>query len=49
VFKWHAQFKTGLTSVDDDEHTGRSKSCTNPETVARIQELFHIRRSSDYV
>ena len=39
VFQWHAQFRTGSTSVDDDEHTGRPRSCTTPETVARIQEL----------
>jgi len=39
VFQWHAQFKTGRTSVDDDEHTGRPRSCTTLETVARIQEL----------
>jgi hypothetical protein len=39
VFQWHARFKTGRTSVDDDEHTGRPTSCTTPETVARIQEL----------
>jgi hypothetical protein len=39
AFQWHACFKTGRTSVDDDEHTGRTTSCTTPETVARIQEL----------
>ena len=39
VFQWHARFKTGRTSVDDDEHTGRPTSCTTPETVERIQEL----------
>jgi len=39
VFQWHARFKTGRTSVDDDEHTGRHRSCTTPETVARIQQL----------
>jgi hypothetical protein len=33
-----AQFKTGRTSVDDGEHTGRTTSYTTPETVARIQE-----------
>ena len=37
VFQWHALFKTGRTSVDDDERTGRPTSCTTPETVARIQ------------
>jgi len=40
VFQWHDRFKTGCTSVDDDEHTGRPTSCTTPETVARIQELI---------
>ena len=45
VFQWHARFKTGRTSVDDDERTGRPTSCTTPETVARIQELVrHDRR-----
>jgi transposase len=41
VFQWHARFRTGRTSVDDDdEHTGRPTSCTNPE----IQELFRQDR-----
>jgi hypothetical protein len=25
VFQWHARFKTGRTSVDDDEHTETHK------------------------
>jgi hypothetical protein len=41
VFQWHAGFKTGRTSVDDDERTGRPTSCTTPETVARIQQTIH--------
>jgi transposase len=44
VFQWHARFKTGRTSADDNEHTGRPTSCTNPETVARIQELVRQDR-----
>jgi hypothetical protein len=40
VFHWHARFKTGRKSVDDDKHTGRTTSCTAPETIARIQELI---------
>ena len=45
VFQWHARFKTGRTSVDDDERTGRpTTSCTTPETVARIQELIRQDR-----
>jgi len=44
VFEKHARFKTGRTSVDNDEHTGRPTSCTTAETVARIQELFRQDR-----
>jgi len=44
VFQWHARFKTGRTSVDDDERTGRPTSCTTPENVARIQELLRQDR-----
>jgi hypothetical protein len=33
VVQWHAQFKTGRTSVDG-EHKERTTSCTTPETVA---------------
>jgi hypothetical protein len=44
VFQWHARSKTGRTSVDDDEHTGRPTSRTTPETVARIQELVRQDR-----
>jgi hypothetical protein len=44
VFQWHAQFKTGRTSVDGDEHTGRPTSGTTPETIARIQELLRQDR-----
>jgi len=40
VFQWHARFKAGCTSFDDDEHTGRPTSCTTPETVAQIQEII---------
>jgi transposase len=44
VFQWQARFKTGGTSVDDDEHTGRPTSCTTPETGAQIQELVRQDR-----
>ena len=44
MFQWHAWFKTGCTSVDDDEHKGRPTSCTTHETVARIQELVRQDR-----
>ena len=44
VFQWHARFRTCRTSVHDDEHTGRSTSCTILETVARIQEFIRQDR-----
>jgi len=44
VFQWHARFKTGRTSVDDNEHTGRPTSCTTPETVEQIQDLIRQDR-----
>jgi hypothetical protein len=33
VFQWHARFKTGRTSADDVEHTGRPTSCTAPKLL----------------
>jgi hypothetical protein len=47
VFQWHARFKTGRTSVDDDENTGIPTSCTTPETATRIQELVRPDRRRD--
>ena len=44
VFQWHARFKTGRISFDDDKHTGRHRSCTTPETVVRIQVLVRQDR-----
>ena len=44
VFQWHARFKTGRTSVDGDEHTGRLRSCKTPETFALIQALLRQDR-----
>ena len=44
VFQWHARFKAGRTSVDNDEHTGRPTSWTTPETIARIQEIIRQDR-----
>jgi len=44
VFHWHTRFKTGRTLVDNDEHTGRTRSYTTPETVTRIQELLRQDR-----
>jgi hypothetical protein len=38
VFQWHARFKTGRTSVDDDEHTGRPQA-------AQLLKLLHEFKS----
>jgi hypothetical protein len=38
VFQWHARFKTGRTSVDYDENTGRPTSCTTPETEELVRQ-----------
>jgi hypothetical protein len=32
VFEWHAQFRAGRTSIENDQHTGRPISCTTPDT-----------------
>ena len=39
VFQWHARFKTGRTSVDDDDAQG------DPQ-VAQLLKLLHEFRSS---
>jgi hypothetical protein len=44
VFEWHAQFRAGWTSIEDDQHTGRSISCTTPDTVAKLQQIVHEDR-----
>ena len=44
MFQWHARFKTSRTSVGDDEHARRTRTCTTLETVARIQELLRQDR-----
>jgi len=44
VFQWHARFKSGRTSVEDDKHTWRTTSCKTPVTLTRIQELIRQDR-----
>jgi hypothetical protein len=41
VFEWHSRFRTGRTSVDGDENTGRLEIYTTPETCknARARTL----------
>jgi hypothetical protein len=42
VFEWHARFRAGRTSIEDDQHTGRPISCTTSDIVAKLQQLVRI-------
>jgi hypothetical protein len=44
VFEWHARFRAGRASIEDDQHTGRPISCTTPKTVARLKQLIREDR-----
>lgn len=35
VVKWTSEFKFGRQSLDDDPHSGRPKSATLPEFIAK--------------
>jgi hypothetical protein len=41
VFEWHALFRAGRTSIQDDKHTDRLISSTMPATVTKLQQLVH--------
>jgi hypothetical protein len=40
VFEWHAWFRAGQTSIEDDQHTDKPISCTTPDIVAKLNSLF---------
>ena len=44
VFGWHARFKSGRESVEDDERSGRPVTSRTPENVNKISELIHEDR-----
>ena len=44
VFEWHARFKSGRESVEDDERSGRPVTSRTPENVNKISELIHEDR-----
>lgn len=44
VFEWHARFKAGRLSFEDDERTGRPSTSKTAENVERIRELIHEDR-----
>lgn len=48
VFTWHARFKPGRTSDDDNDHTGRPFACTAPKNDTEIQERHWLESTSDH-
>ncbi|XP_041372645.1 protein GVQW3-like [Gigantopelta aegis] len=40
-FEWHARFKSGRTSLDDDKRSGRTSTSSTPENVETIRRLVH--------
>ena len=40
-FEWHARFRRGRTSLEDDKRSGRSSTGSAPKNVETIQRLVH--------
>jgi len=43
-FEWHARFKRGRTSLEDDERSGRPSTSSTPKNVETIRRLVHEDR-----
>jgi len=43
-FEWHARFKRGRTSLEDDERSGRPSTSSTPKNVETIRWLVHEDR-----
>jgi transposase len=43
-FEWHARFKRGRTSLEDDERSGRPSTSSAPKNVETIRRLVHEDR-----
>jgi len=44
-FEWHARFKKGTSSVEDDERSGRLSTSSTHKNVETIRRLVHeVRR-----
>jgi hypothetical protein len=50
-FEWHARFKRGRTSFEEDERSGRTSTSSTPKNVERIPRLMHEdrRRTIRYI
>ena len=40
-FEWHARFKRGRTSLEDDERSRRPSTSSTPKNVKTIRQLVH--------
>ncbi|XP_041379455.1 protein GVQW3-like [Gigantopelta aegis] len=40
-FEWHARFRSGRTSLDDDKRPSRPSTSSTPENVETIRQLVH--------
>ena len=47
-FEWHAHFKRGRTSLEDDERSGRPSTSSMPKNVETIQRLVHEDRQRTF-
>jgi hypothetical protein len=43
-FEWHARFKRGRTSLEDDESSGRTSTSSKPKYVGKSRWLVHEDR-----
>jgi len=43
-FEWHARFKRGRTSLEDDERSGRTSTSSTPKNVETIRRIVHEDR-----
>jgi len=43
-FEWHARFRRGRTSLEDDERSGRPSTSSTPKNVETIRRLVHEDR-----
>jgi len=43
-FEWHARFKRGRTSLEDDESLGQPSTSSTPKNVETVRRLVHEDR-----
>jgi hypothetical protein len=44
MFKWHARFRVGRASIEDDQHTQVGPSAPQRYTMAKLQQLVREDR-----